>query len=70
MAVCNSGSGCYVQKMGKREMATVLTFIAWSINLLLNVLIAVTAGCFFLISPTFRRQSYERWTRQQPKHVL
>jgi hypothetical protein len=51
-------------------MATVLTFIAWSINLLLNLLTAVTAGCFFLISPTFRRQSYERWTRQQPKHVL
>jgi hypothetical protein len=44
-------------------MAIVLTFIGWSINLLLNVLTVVTAGCFFLISPTFRRQSYQRWTR-------
>jgi hypothetical protein len=44
-------------------MATVLTFIAWAINLLLNVLTAVMAGCFFLVSPTFRRQLYRRWTR-------
>jgi hypothetical protein len=47
-------------------MATVLSCIAWSIDFLLNVLTAVTAGCFFLISPTFRRQSYRRWTRRRP----
>jgi hypothetical protein len=44
-------------------MNTVLTFIAWTINLFLNVLSAATAGCFFLVSPAFRRQSYEHWSR-------
>jgi hypothetical protein len=44
-------------------MATVLTFIAWMIDVLLNVLSAATAGFFFLVSPAFRRQSFERWGR-------
>jgi len=45
-------------------MATVITFIAWSINLLLNVLTVATTGFFFLVSPTFRRQSCTRWNRR------
>ena len=44
-------------------MNTVLTFIAWTIDLLLNALSAATAGIFFLVSPAFRRQSFERWGR-------
>jgi hypothetical protein len=44
-------------------MNTVLTFIAWTIDLLLSLLSAATAGCFFLASPTFRRQSFERLSR-------
>lgn len=44
-------------------MATMLTFIAWTINLFLSLLSGATAACFFLISPAFRRQSYARWTR-------
>lgn len=45
-------------------MATVLTFIAWTIDLFLSLLSAATAAFFFLVSPAFRRQSYERWTRR------
>jgi len=44
-------------------MNTVLTFIAWTIDLLLSVLSAATAGVFFLVSPAFRRQSFERLSR-------
>jgi len=44
-------------------MNTVLTFIAWTIELFLNMLSAATAGCFFLVSPAFRRQSFEHWSR-------
>lgn len=44
-------------------MATVLNFIAWTIELLLSLLSAATAGVFFLVSPAFRRQSFERWGR-------
>jgi hypothetical protein len=41
-------------------MATVLTFIAWLIDLSLRVLTGATAGFFFLVSPTFRKESYQR----------
>ena len=44
-------------------MAALLTFAAWIFGLFLGFVSAVTAGCFFLISPTFRRQSYARWAR-------
>lgn len=44
-------------------MNTVLTFMAWTIDLLLSLLSAATAGVFFLVSPAFRRQSFERWSR-------
>ena len=44
-------------------MNTVLTFIAWTLDLLLKILSAATAGCFFLVSPAFRRQSFERWSQ-------
>jgi hypothetical protein len=50
-------------------MATVLTFLSWSINLLLSLLTAATAGFFFLISPTFRRQSLARWTQSTRRSV-
>jgi hypothetical protein len=42
-------------------MATVLTFIAWSIDIFLSVVTGATAAALFLASPTFRRQSFERW---------
>jgi len=45
-------------------MATVLTLIAWTIDLLLSVMTAVIASVFFLISPAFRRQSVEHWGRK------
>jgi hypothetical protein len=49
-------------------MNTVLTFIAWTIDLFLHVLSAATAGCFFLVSPAFRRQSYERFRPLLRRH--
>jgi len=42
-------------------MTTVLSFIAWTIELLLNMLSAAIAGVFFLVSPAFRRQSFEHF---------
>ena len=42
-------------------MTVLLTFAAWLTNLFFELLSAVMTGCFFLISPTFRRQAYARW---------
>jgi hypothetical protein len=43
-------------------MATVLTFVAWSIDIFLSALTGATAAALFLASRTFRRQSFERLT--------
>jgi len=45
-------------------MAALLTFAAWIVSLFLGFVSAAMAGWFFLISPTFRHQTYARWARQ------
>ena len=42
-------------------MTALLTFAAWLTGLFFELLSAVMTGCFFLISPTFRRQAFARW---------
>jgi hypothetical protein len=41
-------------------MTALLTFAAWLTALFFEILSAVMTGCFFLISPTFRRQAFAR----------
>lgn len=51
-------------------MTALLTFAAWLTGLFFELLSAVMAGCFFLISPTFRRQAFARWAWQvQQSHL-
>lgn len=45
-------------------MTALLTFAAWMTGLFFELLSAVMTGCFFLISPVFRRQACARWARQ------
>lgn len=45
-------------------MTALLTFAAWLTGLFFELLSVAMAGCFFLISPTFRRQACARWVRQ------
>jgi hypothetical protein len=51
-------------------MAALLTFAAWIFNLFLGLVSAATAGWFFLLSPTFRQQSYARWAHQRQTKTL
>lgn len=46
-------------------MAALLTFAAWIFDLFLGFVSAATAGGFFLVSPTFRRQACARWVHQR-----
>jgi hypothetical protein len=45
-------------------MAALLSFAAWIFSLFLGFVSAATAGCFFLVSPSFRHQAYARWRRK------
>ena len=51
-------------------MAALLQCTAWLMNLLFGFLTSAIAGWFFVISPTFRRQAYARWSRQPQTKTL
>jgi len=45
-------------------MITLIELAAWLCDLILRLFETLTASVLFLVSRTFRRQVYERWSRQ------
>ena len=56
--------------MKPRRTAALLSFAAWIFSLFLGFVSVAMAGCFFLVSPTFRHQAYARWARQHQARTL
>ena len=50
--------------------AAAIQFAAWLMDLLFGFLTSATKGWLFVISPTFRRQAFARWSRQSQGKTL